>query len=474
MTANASATAIPEQRDYSHAERLRVVTGVITCILLVALDQSVVLPAIPQIAANLHGDAHLSWVVSAYLLTTTATTPIYGKLSDHIGRYKVLAPALLVFLAACVVCAVADSVPMLALGRALQGLGGGALAAVGQAAVADVVPPRERGRYQGWFASMWALSSLAGPVVGGFITQHLSWRWIFWGNLPLAVIALVMSTRALRSLPVAGTKGRIDYAGAALLMFSVAATVLALSEGGTDFPWLSWQEAAIWAAALLGFALLAAQQRIAPAPLLPAALLSRVGGVALLGGLTSAALFTAIFLLPLLLQWIYGETASTAGLHLVPMLFASTIGAFAAGQTTRRTGQVKPVLTAALLIGTIGYGLLCFSLHAASPLWPVGFAALGGIGLGGLMPTTLVAVQSLAHRGEMGAATGILLVVRAMGGTFGATLAGVAITLAGHASLSGFRLGFLAAAIFLVLGVALVVRLPRIDLHASVTTGKPA
>ncbi len=474
MTANASATAGPERREYSHAERLRVITGVLTCIMLVALDQSVVLPAIPQIAASLHGVSHVSWVISAYLLTTTATTPIYGKLSDHLGRRAVLAPALLVFLAACVVCALADSVPMLALGRALQGLGGGGLAAVGQAAVADVVPPRERGRYQGWFAATWAFCSIAGPVAGGLITQHLSWRWIFWGNLPLVAFALITSARALRGLPVAGTKGRIDYAGALLLMFSVAATVLALTEGGTDFPWASAPEAAICAAALLGFALLAAQQRTSPAPLLPAALLGRIGHVAALGGLSSAAMFTAIFLLPLLLQWIYGETASTAGMHLVPLLFATAIGAFAAGQVTRRTGRVKPVLAAGLLVGVTGFALLCLSLHAASPAYPVAFAALAGVGLGALMPTTLVTVQSLANRSEMGAATGILLVVRAMGGTFGATLAGLAITLAGHATASGFRFGFLTAALFLALGLGLVARLPEIDLRPSVTTGTKA
>lgn len=474
MTANASATAILEPRDYSHAERMRVILGVLTCILLVALDQSVVLPAIPQIAASLHGVAHLSWVISAYLLTTTATTPIYGKLSDQLGRRAVLAPALLVFLAACVVCAMAASVPMLALGRALQGLGGGALAAVGQAAVADVVPPRERGRYQGWFASTWGLSALAGPIVGGLITQHLSWRWIFWGNLPLVVFALLMSARALRGLPISGAKGRIDYAGSMLLMFSVAATVLALSEGGTDFPWASVQEAATWGAALIGYALLLVQQRTTPAPLLPVPLLRRIGSIAALGGVTSASMFIAIFLLPLLLQWIYGESAAAAGMHLAPLLFGNTIGALTAGQITRRTGKLRPVLATGLLVAAAGFLLVAPSLHAANPLWPVGFATLGGAGLGALMPTTLMAVQSLAQRNEMGSATGILLVVRAMGGTFGATLAGVAITLAGHTSLSGFRLGFLAAALFLALGLVLVARLPEIDLRDTVTTGKPA
>ena len=470
---SASSSAGPERRDYSHGERLRVITGILTCILLVALDQSVVLPAIPQIAAGLHGVAHLSWVVSAYLLTTTATTPIYGKLSDQLGRRAVLAPALLVFLAACVVCAMADSVLMLTLGRALQGLGGGALAAVSQAAVADVVPPRERGRYQGWFASTWAFASIAGPVAGGFVTTHLSWRWIFWGNLPLGALALGLSARALRGLPVAGARGRIDYAGATLLMSAIAGLVLALSEGGVDFPWLSWPEAGIAGAALLGFALLIGQQRLAATPLLPGPLLARVSRVSVVGGLVAAAMFAAIFLLPLQLQWVYGESAATAGLHLVPMLFASTIGAFAAGQITRRTGLIRPVLAAALLLAMAGFVPMGLVPHAAPPAYPVALSALATLGLGALMPTTLVTVQSLAGLGEVGAATGILLVARAMGGALGATLAGAALTLGGAGGGGGFRWGYLGAALCLGLALALVAHMPEISLRASVGTGKP-
>ena len=458
-------------RVYSHAERMRVVFGILTCLLLMALDQTVVLPAIPQIASSLHGHAHLSWVVSAYLLTTTATTPIYGKLSDQLGRRVVLAPALLIFLGACVVCAQAGSVPWLIAGRALQGLGGGALGAVAQAAVADVVPPRERGRYQAWFAGTWAFASVAGPVVGGFITQHFSWRWIFWGNLPLGLLAMGLSWRGLRGLRPAGGRARIDYAGAGLLMGSVTLLLLGLSAGGVNFAWRSPQEMGVFALAALGGAALAAQQRRAPAPLLPGALLQRARFVAAIGLLNSAAMFSAIFLLPLLLQKRYHVSPGLAGLQMVPFLFATTVGAFTAGRITRRTGLVKPVLAVALCISTTGFGLLALP-HAHNGVdQVVAFSALAGLGLGGLMPTTLVAVQSLAGPAEIGAMTGILLLVRAIGGAFGATLAGVALTMTRHHPAAGFEGGFLAGAVLLLAALALALRMAEIRLRTAVSTG---
>ncbi|MGE4480640.1 MFS transporter [Acidocella sp.] len=452
-----------QPRAYSHAERLRVIHGVLLCVLLAAIDQTVVLPAIPQMARTLHGTTHLSWVVSAYLLTATATTPIHGKLSDQFGRAKILIPCLLIFILASMVCASAGSVPMLLLGRALQGMGGGALLAVSQSAVADVVPPRERGRYQAWFASIWALASGAGPVVGGYIAQHLSWRFIFWANLPLGALALALCLRGLPNLPVAGRRARIDIGGALLLMGSTTLLLCALSLGGVDLPWLSWREAALVLLALAGFALFGAQQRRAAHPLLPGSLLLRLRLVVALAWLNTSAMFAAIFMFPLLLQQFFHAAPARAGIALVPFLLSGAAGAYAAGQTTRRTGWIRPIFVMGLTLASLG-----FALMAAAPLArPVAVSALLGFGLGMLNPTTLIAAQSLAKVEELGIATGMLLLLRAMGGAFGATLAGAALDGGFHDPILGYRLGFAFCLALTLCGLLIMLRAPEIKLRGG-------
>jgi EmrB/QacA subfamily drug resistance transporter len=457
-------------RVYTHAERMRVVTGIILCILLAALDQTVVLPAIPQMAASLHGVGHISWVVSAYLLTTTATTPIYGKLSDQLGRRVVLLPALVFFLLACVFCALATSVFLLILARALQGVGGGALLAVSQAAVADVIPPRERGRYQAWFAATWAFSSVAGPIAGGLLTEHLSWRWIFWCNLPIGALALVLSARGLAGLKPAGLKSKIDYPGAVLLLASVGAILLALSTGGVDFAWVSTPLALlVLAGAALGAALIA-QQRRAAAPLFPAGLIAQADfrGILTISFLNAASMFGAIFLLPLMLQWLYHASPAASGVELVPFLFTSTAGAFTAGQITRRTGTTRPVLIGGLALAAAGFLLLALNPAATFITYPLVISAIFGFGIGAIMPTSLVTAQTQASRRDVGAATGTLLLLRAMGGAFGATLAGAILTATRGNSAEGFRAGFLACAALQTLATVAALKMSNITLRTTV------
>jgi EmrB/QacA subfamily drug resistance transporter len=460
----------------SHAEKMRVITGVIVCILLAALDQTVVLPAIPQMAASLHGFGHLSWVVSAYLLSTTATTPIYGKLSDQLGRRAVLVPAIGLFLLASIFCALADSVPMLIIGRALQGVGGGALMSVSQAAVADVVTPRERGKYQGWFAGIWAFASIAGPILGGFVVQHLSWRWIFWANLPVGAAAMILCIRGLSGIAPAGRRGRIDFAGAGLLLLGVTAILAALSTGGVDFPWLSGPVAGLFAIGALITAILARQQRRAAEPLFPGVLMGKAGfrAIIAISFLNAAAMFAGIFLLPLLLQMVFRASPAASGLEIMPFLATTTIGAFTAGQIAQRTGRPRAIMVFGLGLAAMGMFVLALAPLNGSLIIPVGISAVSGLGIGCVMPTSLVSAQSQSGLRDVGAATGILLLLRALGGAFGATLGGAVLAIAPHDLLHGFRLGFFAAAGMLAAAAIIALQMENFLLRNTLDTAQPA
>jgi EmrB/QacA subfamily drug resistance transporter len=411
---------------YTHQQIKRVITGIMLCILLASLDQTVVIPAVPAIAADLGAFSHLSWIVTAYLLTSTAATPIYGKLSDIYGRRALLLPALALFIAASMICGFAQTLPQLIGARALQGLGGAGLLSMAQAAVADVVSPRERGRYQGYMASMWGVASVAGPLVGGYVTDHLSWRWVFWANLPLGLAAMWLCDRALRGMPVERRDARIDGVGAVLLAGGVTALLLMLSWGGAEFPWAS---APVLGTGTLGCALLAAlvwQERRAADPILPPRLFGNptfMRGV-LIAFFTSLGLFGATFLLPLYFQLVLGVAAAGSGLLVMPFLLATVVGAFVSGQYARRLGRTKSIVLTALLACVAGFVGLA-ALTGSAPLSLVlPCTVLLGVGTGATMPSVLMQVQNAAARQDVGAATGSLLFLRSMGGAFGSTIVG--------------------------------------------------
>lgn len=416
------AIAAPPQ--FTHREILEILSGALIGLLLAALDQTVVVTALPAIANELNGLQHLSWIVTAYLLSSTATTPIYGKLSDLYGRRRLIIIGIGIFIAASAFCASAQSMGQLIAARTLQGIGGGGLISMAQAIIADVISPRERGRYQVYMSGIWALASIGGPVLGGAFVEYLSWRWVFWINLPVGALGLVLCWRALKRLPVRGGYPRIDYLGAAILIPGIVALLLVASWGGVEFPWMSAPILALSSVGILLLVAFALQELRAPEPLLPPRLFdSRVILIAnLIGFVVSAGMFGATVLLPVFLQLVLGRGASDTGLLLIPLMGGTVMSAYPTGQWMRHSGRYKgaPMLT--LSFAVLAFLLLALT-DSATPSWLVAlFLGFLGIGIGGAMPATLVAAQNAAESRDIGAATASVAFFRSLGGSFGAAL----------------------------------------------------
>lgn len=418
---------VPEAHPHlSHPEILRVIGGIVLCILLAALDQTVVIPAVPAIAQDLNGFGHLSWIVTAYLITATVATPVYGKLSDTWGRRRLLMLAIVLFVLASVACAMATTLEQLILFRALQGIGGGGLMSLAQAAIADVVAPRERGRYQGYLATVWAVASIAGPLVGGWVSDHLSWRWLFWINVPLGLLAMWMCYRGLGRLPVRGGRARVDWLGALLLSTVIVGFLLAMSWGGASIGWFSGEMAALAAAVVFAVALLVWQERRASDPMLPPRLFANREYLLGVGASSVAALniFLCIFALPLQFQLVRGADAAQSGMMVVPFLLATVGGNFIVAALAPRLGRMRGILTGAYAGAAIGLGALAL-MPSDMPLAGLLIAmVVAGTGLGAAMVGTLITVQNVLERRDTGAGTGALLVVRSFGSAIGGALAG--------------------------------------------------
>ena len=426
-TSASTSASIPA---YTHQQIVRVITGIMLCIFLASLDQTVVIPAVPAIAGDLNAFGHLSWIVTAYLLTSTAATPIIGKLSDIYGRRALLLPSLVLFIAASMACGFAQSLPQLIVARAVQGLGGAGLFSMAQASIADVVSPRERGRYQGYMASMWGVSSIAGPILGGWATDHLSWRWVFWANLPIGLVAMALCIRGLAIIRHRRRATQIDWTGATLVVAEVSAWLLLLSWGGNEYPWAS---APIFGLAALGLVLLALLvwwERRAIDPVLPPRLFGNPNfrrGVSI-AFVTSLGLFGATFLLPLYLQLVLGFDASTSGLLVVPYLASNVVGAMASGQMARRLGRTRSIILTGLGMSILGFAGMMLMTAGAPLALVLLFSFVLGVGSGLTMPTVLMTVQNGAAHADVGAATGSLLFLRSMGGAFGSTVVGALLT----------------------------------------------
>jgi len=421
------AEAIPVS--FSHREVLVILSGIMLGMLLAGLDQTIVATALPTIARELSGAEHMSWVVSAYLLTSTAATPIYGKLSDLYGRRAMLQTAIALFLAASLLCAFAASMTQLIAFRALQGLGGGGLISMAHATIADVIAPRERGRYQGYFSIVFAASSVGGPVLGGFFAEHLTWRWIFWINLPIGIAAILISRRAMRKLVSRRSRREIDYAGAGLLVAAVATLLLVTSWGGVEYPWLSLPIIGLTLASASLLVVFGFRERLARDPILPPRLFrNRIFTCSsLFSFLTSMAMFGAIVYLPLFMQLVGGDSASESGLLLIPLTGAIVVGAYASGRIVSLTGRYKLFPCVGLALASAAMALLALMTAKTSHLEMCAYMALLGIGIGFVMPVAIVSVQNAIELRDLGTGTAAVNFFRSMGGAFGVSLLGAVL-----------------------------------------------
>jgi EmrB/QacA subfamily drug resistance transporter len=391
---------------------------------LASLDQTIVATSLSTMAQDLNGWSTMSWVVSAYLVATTVTTPIYGRLSDLYGRRPILLVSIILFLIASVLCALSRTMPQLIAARVLQGIGGGGLRSVSQAAVADVIPPRERGKYQGYFASVMAISNLLGPVLGGFFSDYLSWHWIFWINLPFGALALVLCNRNLRRLPKPRRRPVIDWLGAALI---IAATTPILIGVGRVESAGGWGRVDVFVPIAIGIVILGGlivREREAPEPMIPLRLFAN--RIFVVGSLTaftmSMVMIALIILVPLDFELVSGLRANEAGIRLIPMTGGTVLGSFIAGQLVTRTGRYRiyPILGAAAMTGLCA-AIAVFGL-GNSVLVDTALTGVLGLAFGFQLSPVVVAVQNALELADTGIGLSVLLFFRLIGGAFGVAL----------------------------------------------------
>jgi EmrB/QacA subfamily drug resistance transporter len=400
-------------------EVIAIIGGLALAMFLGALNQTIVATALPTIGRAFDDFENLSWVVIAYLLTSTIVAPLYGKLSDIYGRRGMMLVALGIFMAGSAACAVAPSMLMLILGRGLQGIGGGGIVPLTQSIIADAVPPRERGYYQAYTGSVWIVAGAAGPVLGGVIAEHLHWSMIFWLNVPLALAAAMLSNRQLKRVPVHERAHKIDLTGAALMMAAAVALLLALTWGGTRYPWLSQQIVSlIVAAAIISAAFIWWVLR-APEPFLPIAVLNNP--VMRAGCLTTActqgvSIGLTIFV-PLYYEMVHGLSASDSGLALIPIVMMTTPGSYLSGRAMLYMDRYKWAPIVMLSIATASVALLV--VHPLMPVWAVALiTGLVGIGTGSSYPTVTVSIQNAVAHQQIGVAMGAMNFFRALASAF--------------------------------------------------------
>ncbi|MFF5492655.1 DHA2 family efflux MFS transporter permease subunit [Streptomyces aquilus] len=397
--------------------------------LLAALDQTIVSTALPTIVSDLGGLEHLSWVVTAYLLASTAATPLWGKLGDQYGRKRLFQTAIVIFLIGSALCGAAQNMPQLIAFRALQGLGGGGLMVLSMAIVGDLVPPRERGRYQGLFGAVFGATSVLGPLLGGVFTEHLSWRWVFYVNLPVGVVALAVIATVLR-IPRKATRHVIDYLGTLLIASVATCLVLVASLGGTTWGWGSPQIVGLAVlGVVLGVAFVAVERRAAE-PVLPLKLfrIRTFTLAAVISFVVGFAMFGAMTYLPTFLQVVQGVSPTMSGVHMLPMVFGLLLSSTASGQVVSRTGRWKVFPVVGTAVTTIGL-LLLHRLDEGSSTWVMSSCFfVFGLGLGLVMQVLVLIVQNAVAYEDLGVATSGATFFRSIGASFGVAVFGTVFT----------------------------------------------
>jgi len=410
--------------------------GLMLSMLLAALDQTIVATALPTIVGSLGGLNDYSWVVTSYLLAATASTPLYGKMSDILGRRPVMLLAIAIFLIGSLLAGISQNMMQLVFFRGVQGLGAGGLMTLAFTVISDVVSPRERGRYQGFFGAVFGVASVAGPLLGGWLAE-VDWRWIFYINLPTGIVAMFVIDRMLRQVRTARRPHKIDYLGAAIMIAAVVCLLLATSWGGKEFGWSSPVIIGLFIAGGVLAVVFVFVERVATEPILPLRLFRR-GTFALANAgalIVGVAMFGGIIYIPIYLQVVRGYPPTESGLLMLPLMLAVVLTSIVGGRAISNVGRYKWFIVGGSVMSSIGLGLFTM-LQVDTPLWHVfGFMVVLGIGLGLFMQPLILAAQNSVAPSDLGAGTSTATFFRTLGGSFGVAVMGAVLTAQVNASL---------------------------------------